>query len=47
MDVSDSDTSAVWPFIPTVSAVGNPIAQLAHVDAELCSSALVFIGRAP
>lgn len=45
--VCDVVTSAVWALIPAISAVWSPIAQFAHVDAEFCSSTLVFIGRAP
>lgn len=47
MPVGDSDTSAVWSLIPAVSAVWDTVAQFAHVDAQLCSSTLVLIGRAP
>lgn len=41
------DTSAVWSLVPAISAVWNPVAQFAHVNAEFCSSTLVLIGRTP
>lgn len=37
----------MWSFIPAIGAVRDPIAQFAHVDAQLCSSTLVLIGGAP
>lgn len=42
-----SDTSAVWTLVPAVGAVRNPIAQFSHMNAEISSSTLVLVGRAP
>lgn len=42
-----SDTSAVWTLIPAVGAVRNPVAQFSHMNAEISSSTLVLVGRAP
>lgn len=43
----DSGTSAVWTLIPAIGAVRNPVAQFAHMNAEISSSTLVLVGRAP
>lgn len=39
-------TSAVGSLIPAIGAVWDPVAQFAHVDAQLRPSTLVLIGWA-
>lgn len=43
----DSGTSAVRTLIPAIGAVRDPVAQFAHMNAEISSSTLVLVGRAP
>lgn len=39
-------TPTVWPLVGAVEAVVEPVAQFAHVNAELCAQAVVLVGLA-